>query len=235
MTDNTRNTMPSKRQLVLFVLTPWLMASAPLQAGVLLTYRTVSGNSHSISTCEIQNFQDSVKFTLEWSTGKQRLRSEVTTDSTLSATQWKYSNKVEGSEVFAVRKKDTLFLSGIFKKKPVTKKFAVGNMLWKEVFPYDLSNFATGKENQLKFFGIGLEEPSAMRIGTFNATKTGIETINVNGQNIETIHIRVALTGMGAYLWRGDYWLRKSDGCAVRVKSMTKGSTPIVSDLISEK
>ena len=209
----------------------WLNWSA---LAFTLTYKTTTGDLVSEATCSILQAPDSITIVLEWHERAQHLFSTVVTDAAWSATRWRYINKEEGSELTAVRQNGSIVLSGVYKKKPIKKIFPAGDMPWKEAFPYDMSAFAMGTQTKVKFIGIGLEGRSAMRLGKFVATKVGTETITVNSQKTEAIHVRIALAGVLSVFWHGDYWFRKNDGRVVKGISNEQGSLPIISELIKE-
>ena len=70
----------------------------------------------------------------------------------------------------------------------------------------------------------------------FEAKKEKSETIELNNQKIESVYVRLRLTGIKKLLWSGDMWFRKTDGVFLSSKMKNGPTGPItVMQLIDER
>ncbi len=73
-----------------------------------------------------------------------------------------------------------------------------------------LEPFARSNEKEFYFWSINPGDINM--IMKFKAVKLGEEKIDVKGEKIDSIHIKVTLTGLMEAFFTGNYWCRKTDG-----------------------
>ena len=74
-----------------------------------------------------------------------------------------------------------------------------------------------------------------MKITRFKLKKKRIDTISINGKEVEAVYITVSLTGLLSIFWTGKYWYRKSDGVFLRYKGKSGPGTGVsIMELTSE-
>lgn len=73
-------------------------------------------------------------------------------------------------------------------------------------------------------------------IAKFKAVKLGEEKIEVMGEKIDAIHIKITLAGLLEAFFTGNYWFRKTDGRTV-IEEIPQGPEALLtrSELIKEE
>ncbi len=159
---------------------------------------------------------------------------EIETDHGFAQTAWILHDGVNNIEITAKRTGNIIAISGIFKGKQYNKEVKIDKSPWYEAWGNGLTAFAISKEKTEDFWSIN---PSDINMtAKFKANKIGAEKINVNGSQIEAVHIKVSLTGLLESFFSCDYWFRASDGREVLSKIPGgPGKSPVITELIGEE
>ena len=139
-------------------------------------------------------------------------------DTNLAALSWAFEDPKENTKVTASRQENKISLQGKSKGKPVNKTFKINKLPWNQTFNIGLERFVLSPEKSMIFWGIGTSGPGNMKITRFKVKKKRIETITINGKEVEAVYVTISLTGLLSIFWTGRYWYRKSDGVFLRYK-----------------
>jgi hypothetical protein len=202
------------------LIIPFLVINAPAFCFAdTLSYRFSMDKDTAFSTCVITKSGKSTTIYSDWRAETLSVANELVIDSTGIERAWKSSNAREGTRVSVVRSGDSLLLSGMFRKKPVTKSYALKGVAWKQMIPFDLTDFAFSNSASLVFETVALMGPYALKTAQMQVKRIGEELIVSKGEKTAAIHVRASPTGIFAALWHANYWFRKSDGVFIRSES----------------
>ena len=201
-----------------------------------LSYRFYMDKDTAFSSYIISKVEKGTIIKTDWRAETLFIQNELMIDTSGVERAWKSFNVREGTQVSAVRSGDSLLLTGTYRKKPVTKSYALKGIAWKQMIPFDLADFAISKSASLTFLSIALMGPYALKTAQMQAKRIGEEMISYKGEKTAAIHIRVSPTGIFAALWHGDYWFRKNDGVFIRSESTGMPGMPgVVMELTGKK
>jgi hypothetical protein len=190
-------------------------------AAATLTYRYFAGKDTVLSACRIVKDGGGTVITTEWKTDTAAMTHELRIDGNGADRSWKAVNRAKGTDVLIVKVGDSLVLSGTLRRGPVSKSYPLGGAVWKQMMPFDLTDFAMSNDASFSFTGIALLGPYALKPYTLKARRMGDDTVDVLGSRIGAVRIRISPAGLLSALWHGDYWFRKTDGTFV--KSVSSG------------
>jgi len=203
-----------------------------------LTYREVEGDLTVTHTLVIMPAPPGygIELTSQGGDGSA-VRQTFRTTADLAALAWTFSDPGRRMELAAGVQGDEIVLSGSFNGKKVDKRFPASGAPWNQLFQMGLVPFVLGNDESRQFRSIGTRGPGELKIGKFTATRRDGEKILLAGKEIETIHLRISLSGLLSIFWHGDYWYRKSDGRFLRYRGKNRpGGGPVaVSELVMEK
>jgi hypothetical protein len=172
---------------------------------------------------------------LQSGTGDTVIKQTFEVDAHLAALTWAFETPKENTKVTASREGNKIFLKGQSKGKPIEKTFKINELSWNQTFNIGLERFALSPERSMIFWSIGTRGPGNMKITRFKVKKKGIETITINGKEVEAVYITISLTGLLSIFWTGKYWYRKSDGVFLRYKGKSGPGTGVsIMELTSE-
>lgn len=202
------------------LIIPLLVLFSPgLSTADTLSYRFSMDKDTSFSSCIISKVEKGTIIKSDWRAETLFIQNELMIDTSGIERAWKSGNLREGTQVSAVRSGDSLILTGTYRKKPVTKSYSLKGVVWKQMIPFDLADFAFSKSGPLTFLCLALMGPYALKTAQMQAKRVGEETISYKGEKTGAIHIRVSPAGIFAALWHANYWFRKSDGVFIRSES----------------
>ncbi len=214
---------------------PSLLAAGSLPVGTL-TYRETEGGAVTTHVIRIQEAEDGflVELSSERPAGAVRQTFRVAAD--LSTRAWTFSDPARSMELSASVLDGRIVLSGSFKGKKVDKRFDAGGPPWNQLFQMGLGPFARSGKEGASFRSIGTQGPGELKIGKMSVTRRGEEEIELNGQKVTSVHLRISLSGLLAIFWHGDYWYRQSDGLFLHYRGKNrKGGPSAVSELAAEE
>jgi hypothetical protein len=212
-----------------------LFSPGPSTADTLSYYFSMDKDT-AFSSCIISKVEKGTIIKSDWRAETLFVQNELMLDTSGVERAWKSCNVREGTQVSAVRSGDSLLLTGTYRKKPVTKSYALKGIAWKQMIPFDLADFAFSKNASLTFLSIALMGPYALKTAQMQAKRVGEETISYKGETTAAIHIRVSPAGIFAALWHANYWFRKNDGVFIRSESTGMPGRPgAIMELTREK
>jgi len=131
---------------------------------------------------------------------------------------------------------EKIVLSGSFQGRKIAKRFDAAGAPWNQLFQMGLRPFALADGKKMQFRSIGTQGPGELKIGKMTVTRKEDETIELGGQRLAAVHLRISLSGLLAMFWHGDYWYRKEDGRFLRYRGRNRSAGPLaVSELIGEE
>jgi hypothetical protein len=141
--------------------------------------------------------------------GVTKDRTALQVDASFSTLAVQYEND-QGTAITACREGDTVHLSGTYEGKKVDRKYKIGSLPWKQLFPIDLEKSV--QAGPVKFCAIAFNGHYGLRLGTFDAKVKGNERVSVSGHEADAVHVRIAMAGLLSSFWHCDCWYRRSDG-----------------------
>jgi hypothetical protein len=115
--------------------------------------------------------------------------------------------------IVAERSGRRLRLSGTLEGREFEKRVKLPALPWYQSIVYSLEDFARGGEEAVKFVTL---HPREFNLITLRASREGVETIMVEGQEHRARRVSLRLAGWRAPFWSADYWFREADGRFLR-------------------
>lgn len=214
---------------------PPLLAAGALPVG-MLTYREVEGDSLSIHAIVVAREGDGFRVELTTTRGAAVVRQTCLVAADLATRSWTFSDPARQMELAAAIQGERIVLTGSSQGKKVDKRFDATGAPWNQLFQMGLGPFVMSGRKEMTFRSIGTQGPGELKIGKMSVTRRGEEEVEINGQKVAVIHVRISLSGLLSIFWRGDYWYRKSDGLFLRYRGKNRrGGAIAVSELAEEK
>lgn len=206
-----------------------------LSAAEILEYQEKTGDQTTVHRFVIDKESDGFKIQLTSTFPDKVFEQVFYVDGSLKSTGWEFSNEKKNTKVSARLEDDMVVLTGIHEGKAISKKFKVRGEFWNQTFNFGLRDFSIGESDKIRFCAIGVEGPGEMKMGKFTVTKEGTEKTIVNGEEVETIRIKITLSGMLSVFWHGDYWYRQTDGRFIKYRGKNAPRQPVSeSQLVQE-
>jgi hypothetical protein len=193
--------------------------------GVTRVYEEKTQDQLTTHRFDIQRTPTGYSVNLQSETGDNIIKQTFTVDAHLATLNWVFENPEENTKVTASREGNKIFLRGQSRRKPIEKTFKINELSWNQTFNIGLERFVLSPEKSMIFWAIGTRGPGNMKITRFKVKKKGIETITINGKQVEAVYITISLTGLLSIFWTGHYWYRKSDGVFLRYKGKSGPGT----------
>jgi hypothetical protein len=220
----------SKRIIfVVLLIIPFLLN------GMTRVYKERTKDQLTTHRFDIETAPSGYSVNLQSDTGDTVIKQTFAVDTNLAALTWAFENSKENTKVTASREGNKIFLKGQSRGKPIEKTFKINELSWNQTFNIGLERFALSPERSMIFWSIGTKGPGNMKITRFKVKKKRIETITINGKEVEAVYITISLTGLLSIFWTGKYWYRKSDGVFLRYKGKSGPGTGVsIMELTSE-
>lgn len=147
--------------------------------------------------------------------------------------KWENNTKRQDTKLAAHRSGNTIKIQGTFKGKEIAKEFKIDNRPWFQAWNLSLGPFALSGKNRLEFWTVRNND---LKECTMVVLREKEETIKINSQAVETVKVKVTLTGWTSVFWSAHYWFRKSDGLYLRYEGANgpPGTPVTVVELVSE-
>ena len=174
-------------------------------------YESVEGNQQR--TIIYDSYDDNQTITqITYKDGNKLSEEEFTVKPSLSAVKWHFSRPSNNTEVSAEVVNNNIQLSGTFKEKPQEKSFKINDGLWYQMMDLCLPAFVKSDLDEILFYSIGTgDNPGAMNLGEFAASKAGKEDVTVNGETFSCVKVHLILT-MFSWAWTGVFWYDEKTG-----------------------
>ncbi len=127
-----------------------------------------------------------------------------------STLKWKYSNPGKKIDLESVRVGNTIKIKGIFKGEPIDKTISINSDPWIEQWEIGLESYIMSDTKEKTFWSVNPNNLN--QIAEFKAVKKKEETIDLGGSKVESVKVKVALTGLIGSFFHFDFYFRKSDG-----------------------
>jgi hypothetical protein len=208
-----------------------------LRSAETLTYREVEGGLTVTHTVSISPAPPGCLIELaSQRSGGGTVRQTFRTAADLSTLAWTFSDPGRQMELEARLQGDDIVLSGTRRGEKAEKKFSAAGAPWNQLFQMGLEPFALAGAQSCQFRSIGTQGPGELKIGKFTVTRQDGEKVLLAGKEVETVHLRISLSGLLSIFWHGDYWFRKNDGRFLRYRGKNRpGGAEAVSELVQEK
>lgn len=142
----------------------------------------------------------------------------VRIDQSLETWSWTHSNPQGEIDYTAERSGNKIELRGINGGQQVSKDFTLArNLPWIQSLERSLSDFVVSGRSQMEFWTI---QPGDLVFRRLMAQRQGSSVIQVNGEPVEAVEVRISLPGIGSIFWSMSYWYRVSDGQFVLSRSV---------------
>ncbi len=138
-------------------------------------------------------------------------------DAGYSTLEWFYTNKTNHTSLHAVRENGSIRITGQVKGKPVNKTIKIETAAWHQFSEFAFSRMLAARQDNVIYSTFW---PEKMSFYKMKAAKIGEEKIRVDGKEIDTIKVKVTLTGFKSVFWSSNYWFRKSDFLFVSYKGV---------------
>jgi hypothetical protein len=138
----------------------------------------------------------------------------MTTNNDYHLSSWKFNKPTEELDIHAVREGNKLLLKGTSEGEEVDKEFELSEEPWLQVFPVNpgLEEFITSDKEHIKFWMVGLKGPGKLKCTKFVAKKKANEQLQINGESVKAVRVKITFDGMMSALWSAKAWFRESDG-----------------------
>lgn len=213
-----------------------LVAVCALASAKTLSYLETTNKKRVMrATFSIDVAASGYRVTLKEDENGAEVHQAYETDTGLATLSWAYRNAGKNTAFTAIRRGETIVLSGTHEGKPIQKKFTVGSAPWNQLFTLGLRQFVLSGENERRFWAIGTSGPGEMRIAQFVAAREGSEAIVFGGKEIGAVKVRITFPDLKSLFWHADCWFRESDGMYLRYEGWNGPGEPLtIAELIGE-
>lgn len=196
-----------------------------------LIYRITTSNKEANRKTVITKLSDG--YLIKTSNSLNKDESTYSTDFSFSILHWNFQSLERGVNVSAKRMDNIIFVTGQIKDNQINEKFEIDNLPWYQEWGWGLRPNIISNKDTVRFWTLNSD---FQQIAKFEAKKEKPETIELNGQKIESLYVKIRLTGVRKLLWSGDMWFRKSDGAFLYSKMKNGPTGPItIMQLINER
>lgn len=144
---------------------------------------------------------------------------------------WEYRDKEQNTKLVAEKNGAVIQVKGRVKGKEISREFKIGNRPWYQAVNLSFGVFVlSGKDRQEFWIMQNLKGYNMVAI------RDKEEILQVNGQDVAAVKVRMTLTGWVSRFWNVYYWFRKSDGLYLRYEGAngSPGTPVTVIELVNE-
>lgn len=140
--------------------------------------------------------------------------------------EWIHRNDKENTNFVAEREDNTIRINGTLKDEKVQKTVSIDGDLWLNKIDFGLSQFAMSDRESITFWTLKLSDLEPLH---FRAEKMGVETLQINNQQVQAIKLKMTLKNfLLSKLWSANLWYRASDGLFLKYEGAKGGpGTPV--------
>jgi hypothetical protein len=144
---------------------------------------------------------------------------------------WELAKTAEGTSLKAQRLGNTIKLQGTFRRRPVSREYAIDERPWYQYPEVTLKEFVHSAKKRIEFWIIS---PDDLALFEFEAVKIAVETVKVSGLSVKAVRIRIKALGLAGNFWHADYWFASADGRYIRYQAVHggPGTPPTIKELI---
>lgn len=145
---------------------------------------------------------------------------EVRVDGDLHTQQWHYISSENQVDYTARLRGDEIVIEGVNEGETVNERRRLrDDDPWIQSIEKSLEPFVLSDDDRMEFWTI---QPDSLDLRKLLAKRSGPETVDVDGEQVEAWRVRISLPGIGSIFWGAEYWYRTSDGQFVRYEG-TRG------------
>lgn len=147
------------------------------------------------------------------------------TDDAMSTISWSMDEPYANQSIFAQRKHNTIFITGMFQGKTINKSIEVDEAPWYQATSLSLSKFVLSKKREVYFWTL---HPDTLRAFKLKAVKKETEPFPLEGrQAVEAVKVELSLKGILSPLFSCYYWFSLHDGTFLGFVSNTTFSVTL--------
>lgn len=145
----------------------------------------------------------------------------VRVDEALHTRAWRFEAASPRVEIETVARDGTIVVEGRLDGRAVSERVALGDARWIQSIERSLRDFVLAADHgeRMRFEVV---QPDTLGTRTLQARVLETGTRSVAGTPTDVRHVRISLPGIGALIWRSDYWFRLPDGLFVESR-VTRG------------
>lgn len=167
------------------------------------------------------------KYTRQFTGKRMEEDEDFVLDADYQTVEW--TSKDDGDKTDYTGRKDgkTITVKGMFKGAPVDETIVLQDDKPFYFTPkFNLTQFVLSDKTEMEFWMLRKDQ---LKDYLMQAHKEGVETINVNGKDVEAVKIDYSAAGKWSKYYKRIYYYRKSDGLFIRRKSPEGDVTELVS------
>jgi hypothetical protein len=145
----------------------------------------------------------------------------IADDTSLATLSLAYANAAARTAYTATRRANTIRIEGIVKGKAVSRVVAIDSRPWYESVERSFQDLVISRSfPDLRFWTV---LPAEGQVFLLNARREKTETVVVNGEEVETVRIRVNAIGLLSWFYWYNYWYRATDGTFLKSEGIRSG------------
>ncbi len=144
-----------------------------------------------------------------------RERNTIELDGERNTVSWRISVPAEGMEIAAVRRGETLTISGTYRGAPYSRSISLGGDPWYQFQELSLEGLPASGRPSIDFWTLDRRNLKPVR---FRAERRNEEVLAVLGEAVQAVRYDMTAAGIPAAFFRARIWLRSSDGRYLRLE-----------------
>jgi hypothetical protein len=134
-------------------------------------------------------------------------------DSDYQVWDWEVQNPLQDSEYTGTKAGDRVRIQGTLEGEEIDIEHEVEDRPFFVNPSFSLQALARGEREEIDFWSLRPSDLSRHKMG---ASKKGIETIEVGGDEVDALKIQWGLTGFRSMFFQQELWFRPSDGVLLK-------------------
>lgn len=192
----------------LFILFFWV--SLPLWGTI--TYQTSKGDTTYYALFSLVNRQWGKSITVTFD--RAEFQGEV--DHNFTVKRFRFIMEKQKTDYWVSRRGNSIRIEGMFNGSKIDKTQQLDPLPWCQFFEYNFEEFLNSEKKKFHYWAFAGTQVEMYRM---EAVKLGIENIQVDGEEVEALHVRAYPEGFFSAFWHCDFWYRKSDNAFVRYEA----------------
>ncbi|MGE0268701.1 MAG: hypothetical protein AB7S78_09650 [Candidatus Omnitrophota bacterium] len=208
----------------------WSVSSAYSQSQVYL-YKTYNPrtkktiNEYSLTVDELPGGKK--KYTRQFTGKRMEEDEDFVLDGDFQTVEWTSTDEGEKTDYTGTKDGKIITVKGMLKGAPVEETIVLPDDKPFYFTPkFNLTKFVLSGETDMEFWMLRKDQ---LKEYLMQAHKEGVETININGKDVEAVKIDYSAAGKWSKYYKRIYYYRKSDGLFIRRKSPDGDVTELVS------
>ena len=212
--------------LIIFLTGPGVRA-----IGKNYVYHSTTGEVAVSLKGKILVWEDEIIDTILSDSGEE---TETVFDPDRATKRWHLHNGEEDTSVEAKRDGNLIMVLGRFKGKEVSKKIKIDSRPWFQAWRLSFGSFVLSGRGKQEFWAL---RDSDLKEFVMVVLREKEEVLELNGEAIETVKVKVTLNNWMSKFWSNYYWFRKADGVFLRSEGVNgpPGTPVTVMTMVSEE